>query len=330
MNKAGRPSLDKVILSMLTARITVPSPEKPEIEDIFSSSLNALFTDNTQYAHGTPGGTVIYYSPTYGPLTLQVPAHPDTDEGRRLFAHYVWNSGVIAASLIETASGTPPVSSQDDSPFNVSGKSTLELGAGTALPSLISALSGASRVVITDHPNSPSITADTITSNVQSNLFPRATTPRTDAQVSVRGYVWGEATLWSPSRYGQPQPQPLRSTSTGTPKPGFDRLLICDCLWMPSQHRNLVTSILKWLYPSSFSVAIVIAGFHTGRSIVSNFFSIATGEDTNGRGTNGPLSISEIYEIDVDGVRREWQSERVDETKDQAKRWCVVGLLMWR
>ena len=313
---------------MLTARITVPSADKPEIEDIFSSSLNALFTDDTQNSHGIPGGTIIYYSPTYGPLTLQVPAHPDADEGRRLFAHYLWNAGVIAASLIETASSTPPASSQDHSPFNVSGKSTLELGAGTALPSLISALSGASRVVITDHPNSPSITTDAITSNVQSNLFPRATTPRTDAQVSVRGYVWGEATLWSPSTYGQLQP--LYSTSTSTSNPGFDRLLICDCLWMPSQHHNLVTSILKWLDPSPSSVAIVIAGFHTGRSIVSNFFKIATGEDTDGRGTNGPLSTSEIYEIDVDGVRREWQSERADETKDQAKRWCVVGVLMRR
>lgn len=314
---------------MLTARITVSTAEKPETEDILYSSLNALFTDDAQNSHGIPGETLTYASPTCGQLKLRVPAQPDTDEGRRFFAHHLWNAGLTAGYLIESASSSNPAASpQEHSPFNVRGKSTLELGAGTALPSLISALCGASRVVITDHPDSPSITTDAIAFNVQSNLFPRATTARTDAQVAVKGYVWGEATLWSPPRYGQPEPLP--STSTSTSKPSFDRLFICDCLWMPSEHGNLVTSILEWLDPSPSSVAVVIAGFHGGRSIVSGFFNIATGEDTDGRGTNGPLSVSEIFEIDVNYVRREWQSERAEETEDQAKRWCVVGVLMRR
>ena len=309
---------------MLTSRIIVPPPENPEPEDIFSSGLNALFTDDTQNSHGIPGGTIFYNSPTYGSLTIRVPAHPDIDEGRRLFAHYLWNAAVIAASLIETASSSPDASSQgDDNPFNMTGKSTLELGAGTALPSLISALSSASRVVVTDHPNSPSITTDTILSNVQTNLFPEGKPPRTTAKVDIRGYVWGEANFWSPSTYGKLQP--LLNISGQSL--GFDRLLICDCLWMPSQHQNLVSSIVKWLHPSNHSVAIVVAGFHTGRSIVANFFSLAAGEDTDGRGTKGLLAISEIYEIDVDGMRREWRSERPDETRDQAKRWCVVGVM---
>lgn len=304
---------------MLTARISEPPPANPEVEDIFSSSLNALFPDYTQNSHGIPGGSIIYTSPTHGPLTLRIPAHPDVEEGRRLFAHYLWNSAVVAADLIETAS-SDEANSQD--PFNVSGKSVLELGAGTALPSLICALSNASRVVITDHPNSPSITTDAIVSNVQDNLFSKGTPAKTAAKVDVRGYVWGEPTFWSPSKYGHPLPD--------TETERFDRLLICDCLWMPSQHRNLVSSATQWLNGNAESSAIVIAGFHTGRSIVSSFFSAAAGEDTDGRGTSGALRIAEIYEIDVDGTRREWQSERAEETKEQAKRWCVVGVLKRR
>lgn len=309
---------------MLTSRIIVPPPDNPEPEDIFSSGLNALFTDDTQSSHGVPGGTILYNSPAYGAITIRIPEHPDIDEGRLLFAHYLWNAAVLAASLIETASSsTDHLSPSDDNPFNVTRKSTLELGAGTALPSLINALSGASTVVITDHPNSPSITTGTILSNVQANLFPEGKPPRTTAKVNIRGYVWGEADFWSPPTSGKLQPL----LNTGGQSLGFDRVLICDCLWMPSQHRNLVSSIVKWLHPSNDSVAIVVAAFHTGRSIVANFFSIAAGEDTDGRGTKALLSISEIYEIDVDGMRREWQSERPDETRDQAKRWFVVGIL---
>ena len=61
---------------MLTSRITAPPPSNPEPEDIFSSSLNVLFTDDTQNSHGVPGSSIIYTSPYHGPLTLQIPSHP--------------------------------------------------------------------------------------------------------------------------------------------------------------------------------------------------------------------------------------------------------------
>jgi nicotinamide N-methyltransferase len=96
---------------------------------------------------------------------------------------------------------------------------------------------------------------------------------------------------------------------------------------MAAQHANLVGSIVHWLGQKPDSCALVVAGFHTGRSVVQDFFDVATGED---RDKHAPLSLAEIYEIDVDGGRREWQAERADETQAQAKRWVVVGVLKRR
>lgn len=303
---------------MLTSRITVPTPSQPSPEDIFSSSLNHLFTDDTQNSHGTPGASVIYTSPLHGPLTLQIPAHPSFEAGRRLFAHYLWNAAVVAADLIENGSSNDR---SNDSPFKMTGKKVLELGAGTALPSVLAALSGASAVTVTDHPDSPALTTGAIAANMATNLSVNGKA-RTACQLSIRGYAWGSEAMYSASQYGRPV--------SSSADERFDRMLMCDCLWMPHQHNNLVDSAVRWLSSSVDSCAIVIAGFHTGRSIVGSFFDIAAGEDTDGRGTSGPLAIEEIYEVDVDGERREWAKERATETKEEAKRWCVVGILKMR
>ena len=88
---------------MLTSRIHVRPPSDPEPEDIFQSSLPALFVDDTQNSHGSPGDTLIYQSPQYGDIRIHLPVHPDVDASRRLFAHYLWNAGVLVADLIEHA-----------------------------------------------------------------------------------------------------------------------------------------------------------------------------------------------------------------------------------
>jgi hypothetical protein len=89
---------------MLTSRITVPAPSAPSQEDIFCSALSSLFTDDIQNRHGSPGGSLIYASPSFGDITLQIPAHPDVEEGRNLFAHSLWNASLVAADGIERAS----------------------------------------------------------------------------------------------------------------------------------------------------------------------------------------------------------------------------------
>jgi hypothetical protein len=126
---------------MYTTRISTPIETAPEAEDIFSSALSTIFTDYVQNSHGVPGSTVTYHSPRVGDISLRIPTHPDVEEGRKLFAHYLWNSGVIAADAIEcaSASGTKEDGNEgegvkdrwDKRYWSVTGKRTLELGAGT-------------------------------------------------------------------------------------------------------------------------------------------------------------------------------------------------------
>lgn len=138
---------------MFSSRISTPISSNPESEDIFESALSTLFTDVTQNSHGDPGASVTYHSPRFGPVTLRIPTHPDVEDGRKLFAHYLWNAGVIAADAIEVASrdegdsgmnSCTDVQDKDEEEgvrativdwdkryWNVRGKAVLELGAGT-------------------------------------------------------------------------------------------------------------------------------------------------------------------------------------------------------
>lgn len=114
---------------------------------------------------------------------------------------------------------------------------------------------------------------------------------------------------------------------------------------MPSQHANLVKTILHYLDAAQpDACALVVAGFHTGREIVRNFFHIATGEwenekvdkeeaeeeDPELREVQGRLKAAEIFEIDVNGTHRPWQPVRIGEDKHLAKRWCVCAVLVKR
>jgi EEF1A N-terminal glycine/lysine methyltransferase len=56
--------------------------------------------------------------------------------------HLLWNAGRTIAGFIE-----------EHSAEYIQGKYVLEFGAGSGLPSIISALCGASSVVVTDYPD---------------------------------------------------------------------------------------------------------------------------------------------------------------------------------
>ena len=143
---------------------------------------------------------------------------------------------------------------------------------------------------------------------------------KAQVEIEIRGYVWGEEVVYDAEVYGK---------VVGRLERSYERVIVADCLWMPSQHAALARTIGRALVRDGEGAAIVVAGFHTGRSVVGEFLDVATtgvGEGIDDGKTR--LKIAEIFEEDVDGVRREWERERIGENREEAKRWCVVAILV--
>lgn len=148
---------------MLHSRIRpLPRRDASDLDDIddseglFSSFLPHLFPDDAPSFHGDPGQTLLYSSllPQKKELEVIVPGYPgegnggerglgkngegisDTDETRRMFAHYLWSSALIVAEGLERmaaaeagAEGTGYASGRETR-WTVKGEKVLELGAG--------------------------------------------------------------------------------------------------------------------------------------------------------------------------------------------------------
>lgn len=308
----------------LTSRISLTGPDTAEPEDIFGSSLAIIFPDDVVNSHGDAYHGLLYSSPHLPhPLQLTL-AEVSAEADRYLFSHYLWNSSLLLAELIEadtlglgrggggdgspsslSPSGVSTGAPRPPSPaFNVAGLSTIELGAGTALPSILSGLLGARRVVVTDYPTPPVL--KTLRHNVASMVQPKFSPPgrfRVE-EVLVDGHAWGE----------------LDSAFAQRNRHAFDRVFLADCLWMPSQHENLRRSVAWFLGEGDGSRAWVVAGFHTGRATVGAFF------DVEALAAVG-LEAEAMWERDCNGQERGWAWDRGIEDVSVRKRWLVVAVL---
>ena len=293
-------------MSALTSRIALTGPPAESPEDFLSTALSTLDPDDALNIHGDADHGLLYTSPHLPrPLHLDL-ADPAGDEDRKLFSHYLWNSSLLLAELIEAAaldlaqpaSGplTAVAGPAPSAAFDPRHRSTIELGAGTALPSLIAALLGAARVLVTDYP-APAV-LKTLKDNVARNT---ATSSR---QATVEGHAWGE--LSTPPASGNQH--------------AFDRVLAADCLWMPWQHDALRKSMSWFLKRDAEARVWIVAGFHTGREKVSAFFD---GDEL----VAVDLEVEAMWERDVEGVERAWASEREGEDPRSMKRWLVVAIL---
>ncbi|KAJ5103805.1 hypothetical protein N7532_004334 [Penicillium argentinense] len=291
-------------------------------ENLFESFMPFLFPEDTPPFHGDPGQHLLYASPQYGDLEIMVPSYPEqgekskevaagqdgrVEEGRKLFAHFLWSAAMVVAEGIEDADSFQinPTDAKKDAYdiWNVKGESIMELGAGTALPSLVAALAGASTVAATDHPSSPAFTG-AMKFNMEHNLRNRTPAPAT---VAIEPHAWGV----------------LDDTFSQKYKGTFTRIIAADCYWMRSQHENLARTMQWFLAPGG--KVWVIAGFHTSRAVVTDFFETAY--------ANG-FESERIFERDVvqrdenDGeIRREWRPVREDEGPENRQRWVVVSVL---
>lgn len=137
--------------------------------------------------------------------------------------------------------------------------------------------------------------------------------------------------------------EPLEWGTLDTPfakanKGSFTRIIAADCLWMRSQHENLVRTMLWFLADTSTTPeggnefgkdtprVWVVAGFHTGRDPVARFFDTAS---------DMGLRTERIYERDLNSVtedgeevRREWTPVRAGEGPENRRRWSVVAVLV--
>ncbi|OAX76971.1 hypothetical protein ACJ72_08735, partial [Emergomyces africanus] len=115
-----------------------------DVEDLLTSFLPHLYPDEAPSCLGEPGRTMVYASGVWGDVRVMVPDYPKgvgdegrqdgIEEGRRLFAHYLWGAGLVVAEGIERATKTLLLCGNDaggdrDIIWNVKGEKVLELGA---------------------------------------------------------------------------------------------------------------------------------------------------------------------------------------------------------
>lgn len=303
---------------LLPSLISLRRPESAELEpeDIFGETLGSIFTDDLQNQHGDDPNTVILYSSKrHGELEFKT-ADVNGEEQRRKFAHYLWNAGVLMGELV---GGRPNTNNRDSASFedrddegwkdgewwlkkeeekdwSVEGETVLELGAGVGIGGIVSAMSGAKELTITDYPAPPIL--DTIRANVAKNV-PTALQPR----VAVQAHLWGTTDAQFESTHAH----------------RYTRILAADCLWMPWEHDSLAQSMLHFLSDAPHARIYCIAGFHTGRAKVAPFFE----EVIPRQG----LEVEEIFEMDADGRRRAWARERDGGTENigERKKWLVLA-----
>jgi predicted nicotinamide N-methyase len=306
----------------LTSRISLTGPPEEEPEDFLATSLGVIYPDDVTNQHGDAEHGLLYTSPRL-PKPLQISLADVTgDEDRRLFGHYLWNASLLLAEFIEGGTlgleildSDPPVlkslSGSQNAPerlypplstFNVMSKHVLELGAGTALPSLLSSLLGASEVQVTDYP-APDIISN-LKKVVKTNAIAINSPLGIVSPIFVTGHEWGDLST----------PFALENQAK------YDRVFVCDCLWMPWQHGNLRQSIAWCLKGGEESRVWVIAGMHTGRSKMRTFF-----DESELRGVG--LEVERIWERDCDGRERAWVWDRGIEDVSERKRWLVVAIL---
>lgn len=205
-----------------------------------SESMN-LFEEPKDFYTADKPATITTYTTNQGltvPLRL-VGQSP-------LWGHLLWNAGKVIAGYLE-----------DHANELIKDKTVLELGAGAGLPSLICALHGAKKVLVTDYPDPD------LVENLQYNIK-HSLTLDNQISITVQGYLWGNDI--------QPLLQSIGSQG------GFDLLILADILFNHSEHEKLISTLQQTLKKDQDSRALVF--FTPYRPWLFekdlNFFELAT------------------------------------------------------
>ncbi|TFB06627.1 Protein N-methyltransferase NNT1 [Trichoderma ghanense] len=193
-----------------------------------------LMDDPEDYYPSTPPPTTQIFTMGSGKeIVLHLVGHSPTE------AHHLWNGAKIISDYFE------------EDPARVRGKTVLELGAASGLPSLVAGILGAKKVVMTDFPDPD------LVMNMQKNIdeCDETTEPKGHIAktIDAAGFVWG----------GDPVPLIARlssdkdGSSAATTEERFDVLILADLLFRHSEHGALVKTIRETMKVSRESAAYV-------------------------------------------------------------------------
>ncbi|KIX97297.1 uncharacterized protein Z520_06749 [Fonsecaea multimorphosa CBS 102226] len=140
--------------------------------------------------------------------------------------HLLWNAGQVMSMYLE-----------QNAKALVQNKTVLELGAGAGLPSLVAAILGARRVVVTDYPDQD------LVANLQYNVE-HCSALLNKSNIVTEGFVWG----------GRVEPLKLHILPDVD---GFDLLILADILFNHSEHAKLLATVRDCLKKTSESAALV-------------------------------------------------------------------------
>lgn len=149
----------------------------------------------------------------------------------------------------------------------------VELGAGSALPSLLSSTlsNPPSLVVVTDHPD------ETIFTNLSRNARNNAPAVSPRTRLHYLPYIWGDSPrdLLSVPLCVWPRLELLScvrfSSALVSPSPGYDAMILSDLLYFDTSHTDLLQSILSLLARRPSSRAYVAAGKYTSPTTCNAF-----------------------------------------------------------
>lgn len=135
-----------------------------------------------------------------------------------LWGHLLWNAGKMSAEYI------------DEHAKDLEGKSVLELGAASALPSLLASLSAAN-VVATDYPDPD------LVDNIDANIAALKEETGRDLPMSAQGYIWGHDV------------QPLLDAPRQNGRK-FDFVILSDVVFNHTEHEKLIKTCKETLAPA--------------------------------------------------------------------------------
>ncbi|KAA1472415.1 hypothetical protein DENSPDRAFT_778485 [Dentipellis sp. KUC8613] len=225
---------------------------------------------------------------SYGPLTLTTARKANT-----LLADHVFSPSLLLAERIERKL------------FPVKGRTMIELGAGTAVPSFVASIlpEPPSLVVATDYPDAG------ILGNLKSNLERNRGSINNDCKVYCDGYEWGQDTV---------------SERAPASAPGFDIVVLSDLLHFDRAHPDLIASLTALLAKNPSSRTYVGAGIYTRPEHCTHFLRLA--EAAGIIWVDGGSGVGDDVGREEDTV---WRGTMVVKGLDAASLGVRKGMCRW-